>query len=515
MGGYNRVPTGEGDYQQMAAIFLGTGYAPGSGLPLFRHRLTIRSVENMDLLGFSLAFIGDINGDQCDELVVGIPRHDRPGLHDSGRVSFFLGMPWLVANPPDPIPAPATILSSAAQAPIDGQVDEGWFGASLATAQDANGNLLKDLLIGAPGNGPVNAGNALLGSVYQVEMPTILDVGVLATAQPGVAIAANPIPPGTPGISGSPQWGYVLTAHRILQGSNTGDRFGAAVAFVGDLDGAAGQEFLVGAPQYAPEMDGFLSTGMGYARLFRLGSLTPLVQINGTQPLTIQHGGIPYGEAFGFSLAGGLDIGSPAPLGTIGPPDGVPDLVIGSPLFNVDASIPNGALPRSGRVRAFSVDLSTPGSPVVTPLLVDSPPVNGTVMFGANHEDQFGYSVAAILDVNGDTRPDIMGGAWQGAIDLLSTTHCPSTPSRTALGGYAFVYSPGSPNPQTPILKFYGEKVRDHMGRAVAAANLYGTSSRPEIVLSGLGWSPAGAVSGVNTDLGKGFVWDGDTVMFP
>jgi hypothetical protein len=89
MGGYNRPPTGEGDFQQMAAIFLGTGLSQ----PRFRHRLTIRSVEDMDLLGFSLAFIGDINGDGCDELVVGIPRHDGAGMHDSGRVSIFLGMP--------------------------------------------------------------------------------------------------------------------------------------------------------------------------------------------------------------------------------------------------------------------------------------------------------------------------------------------------------------------------------------------------------------------------------------
>ena len=464
----------------------------------------------MDLLGFSLAFIGDISGDGCDELVVGIPRHDGAGMHDSGRVSIFLGMPGLLASP-NPLPAPATILSSEAQAMIDGQTDKGWFGASVATAKDANGNFLKDLLIGAPGSGPVNDPAALLGSVYQVEMPTILDVGELATAQPGVAIAASPVPPGTPGISGSPQFGYVITAHRILNGSLPGDRFGHAIAFVGNLDGVAGQEFLVGAPQYAPELAGFLSTDKGYARLFRLGSATPLIQIDGTQPLTFQHG-IPYGEAFGFSVAGGFDIGGPGPLGA---PDGLPDLVIGSPLFNVDASIPNAALPRAGRVRAFSVVLSAPPVQVVTPLLVDQSGNNGTVMIGANHEDQFGYSVAVLPDVNLDGSPEIIGGAWQGAIDLLSTTQCSSPPSRTALGGYAFVYSPGSPNPQTPILQFYGDQERDHMGRAVAAENLYGTSSRPEIVLTGLGWSPEGAVSGINTELGKGFIWDGDTVMLP
>ena len=241
-----------------------------------------------------------------------------------------------------------------------------------------------------------------------------------------------------------------------------------------------------------------------------MGSATPLVQIDGTQPLTYQHG-VPYGEAFGFSVAGGFDIGGP--LGAL---DGVPDLVIGSPLFNVDASIPNAELSLAGRVRAFSVDLNAPLGQEVTPLLVDSPVIDGTVMIGANPGDQFGYSVTCLADIDNDGGPEILGGAWQAAIDIASV--CPPLPDplpRTALGGYAAMYSSGSNPPGAKRAIFYGEKVRDHMGRAVDAENLYGTSSRPEIVLSGLGWSPQGAVSGVNTELGKGFIWDGDMVMLP
>ena len=78
--------------------------------------------------------------------------------------------------------------------------------------------------------------------------------------------------------------------------------------------------------------------------------------------------------------------------------------------------------------------------------------------------------------------------------------------------GSATVFSPGSPTPEVPILFFYGEEGRDHMGRAVASANLFGSSAFHEIILSGLAWTPEGAVA-PHTEFGKGYVWDGDTVF--
>jgi hypothetical protein len=55
------------------------------------------------------------------------------------------------------------------------------------------------------------------------------------------------------------------------------------------------------------------------------------------------------------------------------------------------------------------------------------------------------------------------------------------------------------------------------MGRAVVAAeDLFGSSGLPEIILTGLAWTPEGFVApAYPTEFGKGYVWDGDTVFSP
>jgi len=163
------------------------------------------------------------------------------------------------------------------------------------------------------------------------------------------------------------------------------------------------------------------------------------------------------------------------------------------------------------------VDLDAVGGPLVTPLLDDGEP-NHTVMVGPAGSVEFGFSVAVMPDIDGDLVPDIIVGAWQDDIDDDSFATCTPPPDpepRISFGGSATVFSPGSqPNAGAKILMFYGEEGRDHLGRAVAAADLFGSSGRPEIILSGVAWTPPGFEAPFDpTELGKGNVWDGDTVL--
>ena len=498
MGGYTRSSEVSPAITPVV-VFLGTGNSPPFNVtnPAFRHRLTIHGGD-FDLFGFAVAFIGDLNDDECDELVVGSPRFDGTGLQNSGRVSIFFGRPDLEAIDDPPVFTTAALAQDLA---FDGAVDNGWFGASLGTARGSSGSYLKDLLIGAPGGGPVET-SPVKGSVYQLELPTMESAGALASSVPGVLIGASSIPGGSPGISGSPQTGYVAVAHRLLNGTNAGDRFGHAIAFVGNVDAIGGQEYLVGAPQYQAEIAGFATKGPGYARLFSLASGTPLITINGTQNAN----GVPPrgGEAFGFCVAGSvkLDLN-----------DSVPDLLIGSPLFNVDELVEGQGKVHAGRVRAFSG--ASAAQNIEVPILDDGAP-NHTVMVGADGSHQFGFSVIGIPDISLDGVDDVLCGAWQASIDLdsLCVPFEPHDPPRTAFGGSVTLYSPGSSSPETPLAIFYGEVLRDHMGRAVAWGHLFGSSSKPEIVLSGLAWTPEGSVVGVDpTEIGKGYLWDGDTVV--
>lgn len=486
IGGYNRPPAGSTNFKTRAFVFLGTG---NSSSPFFRHALTIEGPYTLDLFGFAVAFIGDLNNDQCNELVVGAPRFDGPGMPDSGRVSVFLGNPQLSAQGSGD---PQVVQAYSSQyLSFDGMVEGGWFGASLATAQDTNGEFLLDLLIGAPGLGPVDP-PTLFGSTYQLEGSTILASAAVAATASAVPISANPMP-GTPGLSGSVSSGLVATAHRLLTGNAAGDRFGNSLAFVGNLDGVGGQEFLVGAPQWTAEQPGLSTTGPGYAQLYKLSSATPLITIWGTQvPTSVEPRHT--GEAFGFSVAGGVKLDE----------DAVPDLIIGSPLFDVDQSATSSGLTSCGRVRAFS---GADALINVESVLLPSTDVNGTRMVGTAGSDQFGFAVAGVPDVNADGRDDVLVGACQAA--LGSVTVCnPHSQERPNLGGAAYIYTAGSTLAGDKIVTFFGEKFKDHLGRAVAACQLFG-SSVPEIVLSGLGYSEAGLSI---TETGRAYVWKGDTV---
>jgi hypothetical protein len=155
---------------------------------------------------------------------------------------------------------------------------------------------------------------------------------------------------------------------------------------------------------------------------------------------------------------------------------------------------------------------------VKTAILDDAPGPNGTKLFSESGSEWFGYSVAVLPDIDGDLWPEILVGAQQAAI--ASATECipPHTdpPPRTGEGGYAALYTSGvgtlgGVTPGVRLATFYGEAFKDHMGRAVAADDLYGTSGRPEIVLSVPGWTPFGQTD--PADVGHGCVWDGDAVL--
>jgi hypothetical protein len=500
MGGYKRLQAGAGDPVSRVFVFLGTGNSVTSGQPLFRHRLTITGEGNqgvsghLDMFGFSVAFIGDMNNDGCDELVVGSPRHNGDELTESGRVSIFLGSDALDETDATFDPETDEVLAvDERDLSFDGTVDGGWFGAAVATAQDSNGAFLRDLLIGAPGNGPVETSD-INGTVYQVESPTIDDAAIVAGGSPGVAITASSAT-GTPGVAGSPTLGYTLTAHRLLHGDDPGDRFGHAVAFVGNLDGVSGQEFLVGAPQYAGEIGPPLVTmGPGYARLFDLDSATPLLTVSGTQTPS----GTPRlgGEALGFSVAGEVDLDG----------DSDPDLIIGSPLFDVDVDGMSD-LVDAGRAQALSGASAASGVEDAIDAFEDGAP-NDTLLIGESGSGQFGCAVTGVDDVDGDFLGEVLVGAWLAPLAIA--TGCDPSETRTAQGGSARLFSPSAASPEIPLVIFYGEIWRDHLGRAVAAGHLFGTSAKPEIVLSGLAFSNP-ALHPLD-ETGRGYVWNGDEV---
>jgi hypothetical protein len=216
-------------------------------------------------LGYALSKAGDLNQDDYADIIAGAPHFDSSDLLDAGRVLAFYGTDSGLA------PAPAW-QSQGSQA-------EAWFGFSLDSAGDVDGNGYPDLIVGAPGydDGKVNSGAAFL--FYNT-------------------------PSGLP-----------ADAAWMLTGNQDGARFGTAVAGIGDADQDGFADAGVGAPYFTDDQQ-----AEGFVWVYRGGSLGA-----STEP-DWWTGGDKADTEFGFALAGAGDVNG----------DGKADLTVGAPIYKRD-----------------------------------------------------------------------------------------------------------------------------------------------------------------------------------
>jgi hypothetical protein len=315
--------------------------------------------------------VPDFNGDGYSDVAVGAPLLARPnarfyifygtsaGLGTVGRVSVD-----------DPFPASSTALPSQ-------------FAWSLA-ASDFTGDGYTDLAVGTPGH----AGNT--GRVYvfhgspeglNPRVRAVLDgpdgmmssfgfaiapVGdVNVDGYNDLAVGAFAAGPGRVRVYYGTGRGLSTSPAVTLDGpTGMSSRFGIALAGVGDIDGDGDGDLIVGSPEY--------SAGTGRAFLYR-GSPTGV----STTPVALV---TTMGGRAGFAVSGIGDVNG----------DGYPDAAMGAPSFN------NG----SGVLNLFY------GSPIVIGPMpstnINSPP---------GMESDFGTTIVAAGDTNGDGFDDVLAGA--------------------------------------------------------------------------------------------------------
>ncbi len=255
-------------------------------------------------LGHSISSLGDIDGDGTNDLVVGAPA-------DGSRQ---LPAVFLVSG-----------ASGAILRRIDGAMKTEQFGLSVSGLGDINLDGYPDFLVGAP------YFNAMYG-------------------EEGRAIVYS-------GVDGS-----VLYE---LQGSTGSERFGFSVDGLGDADGDAIPDFIVGAPWADPV-------------LFDEGSA--IIYSGKTGAVLKRIDGDGYLDNLGFCVAGLGDVDG----------DGLGDAVVGVPYHNPSGSGTNAgaafvySVPRSGAIYSF---------------------------YGEVRDDYFGFVVDGAQDFNADGTPDIAVGA--------------------------------------------------------------------------------------------------------
>ena len=362
---------------------------------------TAESDQGDAWFGASVGTAGDVNGDGYADLVVGAVRYDN-GQTDEGRAYVYHGS--------------ALGLSQTANWTAEGDQGSAWYGASVGTAGDVNGDGYADLVVGAPyyGNGQTYEGRAYIyhGST----------------------------------------WGLSLTADWTAESDQENALLGISVSTAGDVNGDGYADLAVGASGYGND-----HAGEGRAFVYH-GSASGLSLAANWEAECDQE----YAH-FGYSAGTAGDVNG----------DGYADVVVGAYGYGNDHEDEGRAYVYHGSAAGLSL--------------------------AANWEaecDQeyalFGASVGTAGDVNGDGYADVVVGAYG-----YETDHADE--------GRAFAYH-GSASSLTVGAADWiagGDQTGAHLGYSVGTAGDVNADGYADLVVG------APYYDNGQTDEGRAYVYHG------
>jgi hypothetical protein len=322
--GYSDVVVGADGFDSVAAeegaAFLYVGTATGL-TPAFPWSAESNQADGS--FGLSVANAGDVNGDGYSDVVVGAPGFDN-GETDEGRAFLYLGS----SNGLSPTPSWSAESNQASAN----------FGWSVASAGDVNGDGYSDVVVGAHvfDNGELNEGRAFLylGSAgglsptpaWTAESNQDLAYFGFTVASAGdvngdgfsdVVVGAYSFDNGqalegraflytgnASGLSPTPAW--TADSNQAIAS------FGFSVASAGDVNGDGYSDVVVGASQFD---NGEPNEGRAFLYLGRMSGLSPAPSWTAE--------GNKLSAGFGSSVASAGDVNR----------DGYSDVVVGAPSF--------------------------------------------------------------------------------------------------------------------------------------------------------------------------------------
>ncbi len=407
----------------------------------------IPGVNSSSSFGNSVAGAGDVNGDGYSDVIVGAP-------NDSGNV----GAAYIYFG--SALPTPFLVTPSVQ---LSGITAGDYFGISVSSAGDVNGDGYADFIVGAPQrNSSFGAVYVYLGSSGTISTSPVTTLNGTASGSFGVSVAcagdvngdgysdiiigANTLNTATGAIylyQGS-STGISTTASQTINGLAISTAFGISVVSAGDVNGDGYSDIIIGAPN--------TSTNTGAAYVYH-GSPSG---ISSTGAVTLN--GLAAGDTFGTVACAG-DVNA----------DGYSDVIIGADQFYSGVTHVGVAYLYLGS----STGLPTTASQTLT----------GFVAGG-----YFGESVSCAGDVNGDGYSDVIIGAPQANSSM----------------GAAYLYT-GGPGGLTFSITLPGITSNGQFGVSVAGAGDIDGDGYADIIVgayaafSGLG--AAYIYMGTNTGL--------------
>nr|WP_285292760.1 FG-GAP-like repeat-containing protein [Aureimonas altamirensis] len=305
-----------------------------------------------DRAGFSVSAAGDVNGDGLADMIVGAPLYDAPSGTDNNNGRSYVVFGTTATTD---INLSAIAAGSGGFA-ITGETGGWTSGYAVSGAGDLNGDGLADLLVGAPGS------SSQTGKAYVV-------YGKTSTA------AVNLSALGAAGFS--------------ITGICAGDAAGNSLSYAGDVNGDGLADLIVNTP--LADFGGLADMGRSYVVFGQTsGANVTLSAFASSSGFTIT--GETAGDQFGYSSAYAGDMNG----------DGLADIVV-----SALKSTAGGGL---GKVY---VVYGKTGSSVVNLSAIAA----GSGGFAINTIPgllDFGSSVSSAGDVNGDGLSDLIIGASNG-----------------------------------------------------------------------------------------------------
>lgn len=333
-------------------------------------------------LGFGVAGAGDVNGDGFDDVIVGAYQYDN-GQTNEGAAFVYFGGP---GN-----------FNQIADAQLESNQAEALSGWSVSGAGDVNGDGLADVIVGAPyfANGQFDEGAALLyfgglGS-FDTDADALLESNQ-ADAQFGYSVAgigdvnsdgfADVLVGARAYDNGQHDEGAAFLyfggagafdtgADALLESNQLDSQFGHSVAGAGDLNGDGVADVIVGAPHYS---NGHQDEGAVFIYFGGAGAFNTVVDARLESNLVRAN--------LGFSVAGAGDVNG----------DGIADIVVGAPMYNIDQINEGAAFVYFGKSGAFD-------------------PVADAQTESNQENANLGFSVAGAGDIDGDGFADVIVGA--------------------------------------------------------------------------------------------------------